>query len=255
MAETLTYDNTPESEVLTAEEQDSLKVGEEMQQAQDDLLAGKYKNAQELEKGYLELQEKLGSQESEVEELDDEEGGEGEYEDLGILDELWEYETNNEEIHEEALAELQKMDPVDIAEMHLAYRKQVEENGGTQGQDFSAEQVTQLQGVVGGKENYTRLVDWGQQAMSEQEINMFDAVMQKGDPISAFFAVKALAYAYQDAVGYEGKTIQGKAPSQSGNQFRSQAELVEAMGDPRYDKDPAYRRDVQQKLENSNINF
>ena len=255
MAETLTYDNTPEAEVLTAEEQDSLKVGEEMQQAQDDLLAGKYKNAQELEKGYLELQEKLGSQESEVEELDDEEGEEGEYEDLGILDELWEYETNNEEIHEEALAELQKMDPVDIAEMHLAYRKQVEENGGTQGQDFSAEQVTQLQGVVGGKENYTRLVDWGQQAMSEQEINMFDAVMQKGDPISAFFAVKALAYAYQDAVGYEGKTIQGKAPSQSGNQFRSQAELVEAMGDPRYDKDPAYRRDVQQKLENSDISF
>ena len=255
MAETLTYDNTPNTEVLTEEEQDSLKVGEEMQQAQDNLLAGKYKNAQELEKGYLELQEKLGSQESEVEELDDQEGEEGEYEDLGILDELWEYETNNEEIHEEALAELQKMDPVDIAEMHLAYRKQVEENGGTQSRDFSAEQVTQLQGVVGGKENYTRLVDWGQQAMSEQEINMFDSVMQTGDPIAAFFAVKALAYAYQDAVGYEGKTIQGKAPSQSGNQFRSQAELVEAMGDPRYDRDPAYRRDVQQKLENSNINF
>ena len=127
MAETLTYDNTPETEVLTAEEQDSLKVGEQMQQAQDDLLAGKYKNAQELEKGYLELQEKLGSQESQVEELDDEEGEEGEYEDLGILDELWEYETHNEEIHEEALAELEKMDPVDIAEMHLAYRKQVEE--------------------------------------------------------------------------------------------------------------------------------
>ena len=255
MAETLTYDNTPETEVLTAEEQDSLKVGEEMQQAQDNLLAGKYKNAQELEKGYLELQEKLGSQESEVEELDNEEGEEGEYEDLGILDELWEYETNNEEIHEEALAELQKMDPVDIAEMHLAYRKQVEENGSTESRDFSAEQVTELQNVVGGKENYTRLVDWGQQAMSEQEINMFDSVMQTGDPIAAFFAVKSLAYAYQDAVGYEGKTIQGKAPSQSGNQFRSQAELVEAMGDPRYDRDPAYRRDVQQKLENSNINF
>lgn len=255
MAETLTYDNTPESEVLTAEEQDSLKVGEEMQQAQDDLLAGKYKNAQELEKGYLELQEKLGSQESEVEELDDEEGGEGEYEDLDILDELWEYETHNEEIHEEALAELQKMDPVDIAEMHLAYRKEVEENGGTQNRDFSAEQVTQLQGVVGGKENYTKLVDWAQGAMSEQETNMFDSVMQTGDPIAAFFAVKALAYAYQDAVGYEGNTIQGKAPSRSGNQFRSQAELVEAMGDPRYDRDPAYRRDVQQRLENSNINF
>ena len=61
MAETLTYDNTPDAEVLTEEEQDSLRVGEELQQEQEQLLAGKYKNAEELEKGYLELQEKLGS--------------------------------------------------------------------------------------------------------------------------------------------------------------------------------------------------
>ena len=254
MAETLTYDNTPDTEVLTEEEQDSLKVGEELQQEQEALLAGKYKNAEELEKGYLELQEKLGSQEEETPE-EETEKGESEYEDLGILDELWEYESNNEEIHEEALAELQKMDPVDVAEMHLAYRKQVEENGGTKDQDFSAEQITQLQGVVGGKENYTKLVDWAQGALSEQETNMFDAVMQRGDPISAFFAVKSLAYAYQDAVGYDGNTVQGKPPTQSRDQFRSQAEVVEAMSDPRYDKDPAYRRDIQSKLERSNINF
>ena len=254
MAETLTYDNTPDTEVLTEEEQDSLKVGEELQQEQEALLAGKYKNAEELEKGYLELQEKLGSQEEETAE-EETEKGEPEYEDLGILDELWEYESNNEEIHEEALAELQKMDPVDVAEMHLAYRKQVEENSGTQDQDFSPEQVTQLQGVVGGKENYTKLVDWAQGALSEQETNMFDAVMQRGDPISAFFAVKSLAYAYQDAVGYDGNTVQGKPPTQSRDQFRSQAEVVEAMSDPRYDKDPAYRRDIQSKLERSNINF
>ena len=254
MAETLTYDNTPNTEVLTEEEQDSLKVGEELQQEQEALLAGKYKNAEELEKGYLELQEKLGSQEEETAE-EETEKGESEYEDLGILDELWEYESNNEEIHEEALAELQKMDPVDVAEMHLAYRKQVEENGGTEDQDFSAEQITQLQGVVGGKENYTKLVDWAQGALSEQETNMFDAVMQRGDPISAFFAVKSLAYAYQDAVGYDGNTVQGKPPTQSRDQFRSQAEVVEAMSDPRYDKDPAYRRDIQSKLERSNINF
>ena len=254
MAETLTYDNTPNTEVLTEEEQDSLKVGEELQQEQEALLAGKYKNAEELEKGYLELQEKLGSQEEETAE-EETEKGESEYEDLGILDELWEYESNNEEIHEEALAELQKMDPVDVAEMHLAYRKQVEENGGTEDQDFSAEQITQLQGVVGGKENYTKLVDWAQGALSEQETNMFDAVMQRGDPISAFFAVKSLAYAYQDAVGYDGNTVQGKPPTQSRDQFRSQAEVVEAMSDPRYDKDPAYRKDIQSKLERSNINF
>ena len=79
MAETLTYENTPEVtsvDNLNADEQDSLQVGEKMQQAQDDLLAGKYKNAEELEKGYLELQEKLGSQDSEEEEYEEEDGDE-----------------------------------------------------------------------------------------------------------------------------------------------------------------------------------
>ena len=37
--------------------------------------------------------------------------------------------------------------------------------------------------------------------------------------------------------------------------FRSQAELVEAMSDPRYETDPAYRADVIALLENSDIEF
>lgn len=258
MAETLTYDTTPEVtsvDNLNADEQDSLQVGEQMQEAQDELLAGKYKNADELEKGYLELQEKLGSNDSEEEEEYEEEDGEEEYEDLDILEELWEYESNDEEIHEEALAELQKMDPVDLANLHIEYRRSVEENGEGEAQDFSAEQVTQLKSIVGGEKNYDNMVDWAKGALSEQESEMFDTVMQRGDPIAAFFAVRSLAYAYNDSIGYDGQMIQGKAPSQSGNQFRSQQEVVAAMSDPRYDNDPAYRKDIQNKLERSNINF
>ena len=109
MAETLTYENNPEVtsiDNLNADEQDSLKVGETMQEAQDNLLAGKYKNAQELEQGYIELQKKLGEGEAEepVAEAEEEyEGEEGE-EEGSILDELWEYEINNEEFHEDAVA-------------------------------------------------------------------------------------------------------------------------------------------------------
>ena len=105
MAETLTFENQTEVtsvDNLSAEEQDSLKVGEQMQEAQDNLLAGKYKNAEELEQGYIELQKKLGQQEATPEEAEEEQVEEGEQEDLGILDELWEYESNNEEFHEEA---------------------------------------------------------------------------------------------------------------------------------------------------------
>ena len=40
-------DAQPEAEVLTPEEQDSLKVGEELVAEQEGLLAGKYKNEKE----------------------------------------------------------------------------------------------------------------------------------------------------------------------------------------------------------------
>ena len=49
--------------------------------------------------------------------------------------------------------------------------------------------------------------------------------------------------------------LQGKAPVEKGDTFRSQAEVVRAMDDPRYEKDPAYRQDIYNKLERSNLQF
>ena len=71
MAETLTFEDTTETTTidnLSAEEQDSLQVGEAMQEAEDTRLAGKYENAQELEKAYIELEKKLGQQSNESKE-------------------------------------------------------------------------------------------------------------------------------------------------------------------------------------------
>ena len=72
MAETLTYDagtDTVSTENnLTPEEQDSLQVGEQLQADQEQLLAGKYKNAEDLEKAYVELQKKLGENSDETSE-------------------------------------------------------------------------------------------------------------------------------------------------------------------------------------------
>ena len=261
MAETLTYENNPEVtsiDNLNADEQDSLKVGETMQEAQDNLLAGKYKNAQELEQGYIELQKKLGEGEAEepVAEAEEEEyeGEEGE-EDGSILDELWEYEINNEEFHEDAVAELQQMDPVDLANLHIEYRKQVEEEG-VGAKDFTEAEMTELKGVVGGDENYQNMLQWAGANLNQQEIDMFDAVMQRGDALGAFFAIRSLAYRYNDAAGYEGKMLTGNAPKTSGSQYRSQQEVIQAMSDPRYDSDPAYRKDIMDKLTRSpKVNF
>ena len=59
MSETLTVNTEPEAEVLTPDEQDSLKVGEELEAEHEGLLAGKYKDAKDLESAYLELQKKI----------------------------------------------------------------------------------------------------------------------------------------------------------------------------------------------------
>ena len=257
MAETLTMESNVEKtsvENLSAEEQDSLKVGEQMQEAQDNLLAGKYKNAEELEKGYLELQQKLSNKEQPVEQEETQEETQEEAAETSLLDRMWDEATSGKEFSEELTKELEGKSPQEIANMYLDYR---EANQGQSGsRDFTADEVTQLKGIVGGDANYTNMVDWAQKSLNEQEVQMFDAVMQRGDPLAAFFAVRSLAYAYNDAVGYDGNMIQGKAPKQNTDQFRSQAEVVAAMGDPRYENDTAYRRDIMDKLERSpNVNF
>ena len=84
---------------------------------------------------------------------------------------------------------------------------------------------------------------------------MYDKVMDQGNPLAAFFAVQALTYRFNDAQGVEGQMLQGKASKSEGSKFRSQAEVVRAMSDPQYEKDPAYRQDIYDKLERSNLQF
>ena len=258
MAETLTMESNVETtsiDSLSEEEKDSLQVGEKMEQAQEQLLAGKYKNAEELEKGYLELQQKLSNNEEAPQEETQEEESEAPAE-VSVLDRMWEEATSGKEFSEELTKEISEMAPTDIANAYLDYRQKQEEQPQEGGRDFSTEEITQLKGIVGGEKNYTNMIDWAQKSLNEQEVQMFDAVMQKGDPLAAFFAVRSLAYAYNDAIGYDGNMVQGKAPKQSNDQFRSQAEVVAAMADSRYENDPAYRRDIMDKLERSpNVNF
>ena len=259
MAETLTMESNVETtsiDSLSEEEKDSLQVGEKMEQAQEQLLAGKYKNAEELEKGYLELQQKLSNNQ---EEAPQEEAQEEESEapaEVSVLDRMWEEATSGKEFSEELTKEISEMAPTDIANAYLDYRQKQEEQPQEGGRDFSTEEITQLKSIVGGDKNYTNMIDWAQKSLNEQEVQMFDAVMQKGDPLAAFFAVRSLGYAYQNSIGYDGNMIQGKAPKQNTDQFRSQQELITAMSDSRYENDPAYRRDIMEKLERSpNVNF
>lgn len=196
---------------LNAEEQNSLEVGEQLAQEQDTLLAGKYDSAEQLEQAYLELQQKLGSDE-EAAPQDEESGEEIE-------------EAQDEEAGEEA-------------------------EGGLSDEDIEA-----LQDMAGGEQQYEQMLGWAGENLSEAEIDMYDDVMDSGDPAACFFAVQALMARYGDSTGVDGELLTGKSPTAVAQGFRSQAELVQAMSDPRYESDPAYRSDVINKLENSEIDF
>jgi hypothetical protein len=252
---TLTYNpnEVPEGE-LTAEEQDSLAIGEQALSAQEDLLAGKFRDAEELEQAYMELQKKFSSRDPEPEEPTTDEEPTEEVEedslDTTFLDTLW--EESQGEFSQETLEKLGKMDPSDLAQMYLDYRSQ---QGEPETQELSAENVSALQNMVGGEQQYADMLSWASQNMTEQEIDMYDAVMDRGDPTACFFAVQALAYRFQDAIGVDGQLLTGTTASEKADIFRSQAEVVRAMADPRYDTDPAYRQDVYAKLERSNLDY
>ena len=260
-AQTLTYDATeqPEGE-LNAEEKEALEVGEKLAEAQETLLAGKFKDAEELEKGYIELQKKLGSSEEKTEEevteaKDDKVEEKEEEVKTEFLDTLWE-EGVKGEYTEETLKQLGSMDARDIAQMYLKYRSDNQSTDAEpEAKGLTESQVTQLKGVVGAEGDYDKMMEWAGTALQEDEIKMYDAVMDKGDPLAAFFAVQALAYRFNDSRGVEGQMLQGKAPTEKGDSFRSQAEVVRAMSDPKYDSDPAYRQDIYDKLERSNLKF
>ena len=262
---TLTYNPSEQAEgELTTEEQESLEVGEKLAEQQEQLLAGKYKNAEELEQGYIELQKKLGSSEEKTEEevteakeeVKEEKKEEDKDEiDTAFLDTLWE-EGVKGEYTEDTLKQLAGMDARDVAQMYLKYRSESQEAEAKEApKGLTEDQVSQLKGVVGKEGEYEKMLEWAGSALQEAEIKMYDAVMDKGDPLAAFFAVQALAYRFNDSRGVEGEMLQGKAPTQTGDVFKSQAQVVKAMSDERYEKDPAYRQELYDKLERSNINF
>jgi len=260
MAEILSYDATPDAEVMSSIESDeaeSLAIGEELMAQHEGMLAGKYKNAQDLEKAYMELEKKLGSnsrEESEEESYDEEPAEEEsrDYEDFsGLLSLAGEEYYKNGELSQETLDSFSQMSSQDLVK---AYFEMQENTPSVSGRELSNQEVNQLQNMVGGQAAYNQLTSWAAENFSEGEIEAFDSLVESGNTNAIQLALQALYYRYTDSMGVEGNMLTGK-PARSQDVFRSQAELVRAMADRRYDNDPAYRQDVIDKLERSDIEF
>jgi len=272
MAETLTYDSgtdTVSTETnLTTEEQDSLKLGESMQAEQEQLLAGKYKNAEDLEQAYVELQKKLGEKGDETSEaagdtdaVDGEETSEETKEAkedspaVSLINEASaEYYANDNKLSPETIEKFQSMSSQDLVNAYLELQKN-QPAPQQSSVDMTDADVNSIKNSVGGEAEYGKLVGWAGENLDKNSIDAFDSIVETGNTQAIKLALSGLKSQYDNANGYEGRMLTGKAPKTSGDVFRSQPELVAAMSDPRYDNDPAYRQDVIEKLDRSNIDF
>ena len=276
MAETLTVDNTPQTEIvgesegvqLTADEQDSLQVGEQITEAQDQLLAGKYKTAEELEKAYGELQKKLGengSEDSETtgesddtpeskEETEEKEEAKETSPAVELINEASaEYWDNDQKLSPETIEKFSSMSTKDLLNGYLEVQKNAP--AGESVPDLTEADINVVKNSVGGESEYGKIVSWAKENMPDADSKAFDDLVSTGNVGAIRLAAQGLQAKYNDANGYEGRMLSGKSPKTSEDTFRSQAELVRAMSDPRYDDDPAYRQDVIAKLDRSDVEF
>ena len=263
MAETLSYQepqNVTTVDNLTAEEQDSLAVGEQLSEQQDQLLAGKYKNAQELEKAYIELQGKLGESKEDTETTTAKE----EPEEKPTLSEgatlitsaSEEYFANNNKLSDETLAKFSSMSSQELIKAYMEVQSSPEfQQQQAAPVEISEAQVNQIKNAAGGDAAYSNIINWSKANLPKEQLNAFDNVVDTGNVQAINLAVAGLKAQYDNANGVEGRMVTGKPPTNSGDVFRSQAELVAAMSDARYDRDPAYRQDIIEKLDRSDLEF
>jgi len=286
MAINISYDpsNDPEAiAALEAEEADSLEVGEKLVQEQEELLAGKYKNAEELEKAYMELQSKFGSGEEEAGEAEEyEEGDEPEGEVERYDEEGYVNFESVAEAYGDQLADAFQENGIDPWAMNDHFY----ENDGTltpemydelneagfsdetidaylgglrnqlgydeAGETLGDSEIADIKNIAGGEQGYADVVQWASENLPAEDIEAFDEVINTANEAAVRFAVKALVGQYEDAVGRTPDLVTGKQSS-TGQAYRSMAEVVRDMSDPRYDTDDAYRIDVMRKLERSNL--
>jgi hypothetical protein len=125
------------------------------------------------------------------------------------------------------------------------------------GQQALGEQIkADVFGVVGGEDSYVDMVTWAKDNLSPEDSKAYNAVMNSGDRAQMKLAVAGLQSRYVAANGSAPSLVggsSGQGGNVSGDVFRSVAEMTTAMKDPRYATDPAYRKDVSDKLGRSNI--
>jgi hypothetical protein len=222
-------------------------------------LPEKFKSAEDLAKAYGELEKKMGAprqgaeaeneadkanQPAKTEEQSKQEQAVASAWETKFVDFSKEYSEKGQ-LSDQSFSKLNEMGyPREVVEAYI------------EGQKAIAEKSTSgLLNDIGGQDNFVAMRDWAAANVPENELNVYNSMLE-GSSEQAAMAVKGMYARYQAAQGgsyKQPRLLSGSQTQGSTAPFRSTAELTRAMSDPKYKADPAYRKEVEQRLAISNI--
>lgn len=232
--------------IAKVEQTEAALQAQQSQQDAQTRLAGKFTSAEELERAYLELERKMGQQGQQQQQqqqtpLTEEKAAEL-VQNAGLdIDSMTNFYTQNGQLSEDHYAALEKAGiPRTFVDQYI------------DGVEASANQMRDnIMSKVGGAEAFQGMAQWAQANLPAAELQAYNRAVESMDMTVVENAVLGLAYRYQQEMGRDPQLLGGGVAAPSA--FQSVAQLVEAMKDPRYEKDPAYRKEVEGRLARSNI--
>lgn len=206
----------------------------------------KFETPEDLAKAYAELQKKQSTKESKKSKDDGTKSDETESTTSNLntaVQKATEEFSETGQLTDKTFIELEKAGlPRHIVESHIAGREAV-----------STSQALEIQQEVGGNANYNAMSDWAAENLSDSDLEAFNSIVETGSVEQAKMAVKGLYSQFISAGGQPPELTQGNTSGSSVKPFGSAAQVTEAMRDPRYSSDPAYRANVEQRLAVSNV--
>lgn len=117
--------------------------------------------------------------------------------------------------------------------------------------------ISEVKGIAGGEDGYRAITEWADKGgLTDTEKDSYNRVMNAGDKELIKLAVSGLAAKYRESEGSAPELVTGKVAASrraASDTFESTEQVVAAMKDPRYGKDPAYTRAVERKVARSRV--
>ena len=209
-------------------------------------LPEKFKSAEELAKAYSELEKKFSSNNNKEVKKEEPKNKSEEVKTEGFtLDKYNQEYVEKGSLSENSYAELAKLGlNKELVDGYIEGQKAISEN-----------YQKEIYNEVGSQEQYTQLVDWASKNLSEQEVESFNNIIETGSVQAMKLAVRGLmaTAGMKQSAPQKQDLFQGDSDVISVDAFQSIAQVTQAMNDPRYDKDPAYRKEVTDKIARSSV--